>query len=195
MMKWIGSGAALILTIAPAFAQVPSERDSERMNPPSDKIQSPGDRPSSNSATLNGEDQEFIRKAAMINKIAMTEGQIAQHQGQSDKVRTFGDQMASDHARVGQALEQLAQTKGVPVPISPDRENGKEIDRLRSSHGDGFDRVFTTDAVKNDEAVVEMFRKASKSSDPDVALVARNSLPVLQSRLASARELKDGITK
>src|SRR5581483_6887445 len=64
---------------------------------------------------LSSSDQEFFAKAAASGLGEVNAGQMAQAQGSTDQVKTFGRQMMRDHGKANAELKQLAASKGVTL--------------------------------------------------------------------------------
>jgi putative membrane protein len=136
-------------------------------------------------AELSHADKQFFEKAA---KAGMKEVEISQgaltHLSSPD-VRDFAQMMVSDHTQANAGLQALAQQKGVVLPAPNPKIERKWSDNAK----DVEDEYLATMASEHKEAV-ELFEKASKSADPDIAAFAQKTLPTLQHHLEMAKQLK-----
>src|SRR5690242_17272429 len=78
---------------------------------------------------LSDADHKFVMEALEGGQMEVELGKLAEQKASSDAVKQFGQRMATDHARAGQELAQLAAGKGVEVPTQPARKTQMEKDR------------------------------------------------------------------
>jgi putative membrane protein len=117
-------------------------------------------------------------------------GKLAEQKASNDAVKQFGQRMATDHAKAGQELAQLATGKGIELPKQPDRKSQAEKDRLSKASGSTFDREYVKMMVKDHEKDVAAFKRASKDAkDPDVKAWAAKTLPTLEDHLKSIKQI------
>ncbi|HZR35439.1 MAG TPA: DUF4142 domain-containing protein [Nevskia sp.] len=144
---------------------------------------------------LSSSDQEFFAKAAASGLGEVNAGQMAQAQGSTDQVKTFGRQMMRDHGKANAELKQLAASKGVTLPDAPDADHQKELDQLKQKQGGEFDQEYAKGQVKDHKEAVSLFEKAAKSKDADIKAFAQKTLPVLKEHLTMAKSLDDQLQK
>jgi putative membrane protein len=140
-------------------------------------------------ADLSSSDKKFFDKAALAGLVEVAEGKLAVAQGSDPKVKAFGQQMVTDHTKANEELNQLAQKKDVSLPTAPEPKQEKAIAKLGAKSGTDFDKAYADNAVDDHKDAVDLFEKASKSSDPDIAAFATKTLPTLQSHLDMAKAL------
>jgi putative membrane protein len=104
--------------------------------------------------------------------------------------------MATDHARAGQELAQLAAAKGVELPKQPARKTQMEKDRLSKATGAAFDREYVTMMVKDHEKDVAAFRRQSQQArDPDLKAWAARTLPTLEDHLKAIEQIESQVAR
>lgn len=188
MNKWSIAGASLLCIAGGASAQAPS---TSQVNPPGDTMShSDMNAPSSKSDSVSQDDREFLRNAATGGIAQVEAAKLAQDQGTSPSVKSFGQEMVTDHSEVDSTLSQLAQSKGVTIPETPNARQRKAIDQLKTKQGAAFDKAYANWQVKGHEAAVSAYKKAEKSKDPDIAAFAKQTLPKLEQHLEDAKAMK-----
>jgi putative membrane protein len=145
------------------------------------------------SANLSSDDKDFITKAAQGGQEEVALGQLAQQNGSSDAVKSFGERMANDHQQANDKLKQIAQEKGVTLDENMPSDAQKDRDSLSKKKGADFDKAYMAMMVKDHEKDVKDFQKeADKGQDPDVKAFASQTLPTLQDHLNLAKQTKSG---
>ncbi len=145
-------------------------------------------------STANGgvptSDRKFMDKAAQGGMAEVELGQLAQQNGQSAEVKSFGKRMVDDHSKANDQLKQLAAQKGVSLPTTLDAKDQATKDKLSKLQGAEFDKAYMKDMVTDHKKDVAEFEHASKAAkDPDLKNWAGQTLPTLQSHLQEAQKI------
>src|SRR5437763_12090313 len=74
------------------------------------------DTPAAKSSSLSVKDKTFIKKAAKGGMMEVAMGKLAEQNGQSDDVKSFGKRMVTDHSKANEELKSIAEKKGVKLP-------------------------------------------------------------------------------
>jgi putative membrane protein len=126
---------------------------------------------------LSAKDKTFMKKAAKGGMMEVAMGKLAQQNGQSDDVNSFGKRMVTDHSKANDELKSIAQQKGVKLP-------NKELTEKWSS-----DKAYMDMMVKDHEKDLAEFQAETKDgSDPDVKNFADKTAKVVQEHLDLAKE-------
>jgi putative membrane protein len=136
-------------------------------------------------------DQAFLKDAIQGNLGEVTLGQLAQKNGNSEGVRSFGQMLVQDHSASNEKATELARKENVTPPTEPKPEAKAEQNKLSKLSGDAFDKEFVTYMVKDHEKDIKEFEKQAKGSDM-VASFAKDTLPTLQKHLKTAQSLASG---
>jgi putative membrane protein len=136
-------------------------------------------------------DKAFLKDAIQGNLGEVSLGQLAQKNGNSEGVRSFGQMLVQDHSASNQKATALAKKEGVTPPTEPKPEAKAEQDKLSKLSGDAFDKEFVNYMVKDHQKDIEEFEKQAKGSD-EVASFAKDTLPTLQKHLQTAQSLGGG---
>jgi len=176
MKRYVFTGAVVLaVAAAPAFAQTP-----------------PGQaRPTGQTAGQTTDkmaaDQKFIHEAAVGGMAEVELGKLAQQNGSSAEVKSFGQRMVDDHSKANDELKTLAQSKNVTLPTELDAKHKALHDRLAKLQGAQFDRAYMQAMVQDHKKDVSEFRRESTSAkDPDVKSFASKTLPTLEEHLKLA---------
>jgi putative membrane protein len=133
-------------------------------------------------------DATFLTDAIQINLAEISVGDLAQKNGGSDDVKSFGKMLVEDHTASNTKATSLAQANGITPPNEPNAAEKKLHDELAKLSGMEFDREFAKAMVKGHEDAIAKFEAASKGDD-DVAKFAQETLPTLQEHLKTAQSL------
>ena len=125
----------------------------------------------------SAKDKTFMKKAAKGGMMEVAMGKLAEQNGQSDDVKSFGKRMVTDHSKANDELKSIAQQKGIKLP-------SKEPTEKWSS-----DKVYMNMMVKDHEKDLAEFQAEAKDgSDPDVKNFADKTAKVVQEHLDLAKE-------
>ena len=72
--------------------------------------------PTGGGSSLSEKDKTFMKKAAKGGMMEVTMGKVAEQNGQSDDVKSFGKRMVTDHSKANDELKSIASKKGVQLP-------------------------------------------------------------------------------
>jgi putative membrane protein len=134
-------------------------------------------------------DPAFLTEAIQINLAEISVGDLAQKNGGSDDVKSFGKMLVDDHTASNTKATSLAQANGVTPPTEPKAADKQKHDELAKLSGADFDREFAKAMVKGHEEAISKFEAASKGDD-DIAKFAQETLPTLQKHLKAAQTLE-----
>lgn len=138
---------------------------------------------------LKRADTQFFEKAALSGKEEVIVSQVALTKASDPRVKEFAQMMVNDHGGANTKLAQLASTKSVVLPAKePSTEKW-----VSKKEGKGFDEEYMEKMVDAHKDAVDLFEKATKSTDADVAAFASSTLPTLQAHFAQAKEIKKSL--
>ncbi len=139
--------------------------------------------------------QTFMTKAIQGNLAEVAMGQLAQKQGESNEVRSFGQQLVTDHSAANQKLTSLASGMGVTPPTEPSKKHQSDQAKMAKLSGDAFDREFAKHMVADHRKEIAEHRRATKMKNEAAAGYATQTLPVLEKHLEMAQALSKGMGK
>jgi putative membrane protein len=135
------------------------------------------DSPTAKSSSVSVKDKTFMKKAAKGGMMEVAMGKLAEQNGQSDDVKSFGKRMVTDHSKANDELKSIAAKKGVKLP-------SKEPTEKWSS-----DKAYINMMVKDHEKdLAEFQEEANNGSDPDVKKFAEDTAKVVQEHLDLAKQ-------
>jgi putative membrane protein len=137
----------------------------------------------------------FVTKAAQGGIAEVALSQDAVERGQDGDVKTFAQELVTDHSQANEDLKQLAATKGWKVPLKTDAAHRAQAKRLSRLSGTAFDRAYVKGMVADHDAAVAMFQRYAKSgSDEDLKAWVTKTLPTLEDHQQTATALWDKLT-
>ena len=137
--------------------------------------------------------ETFLKKAIEGNFAEVSMGELAQQNGQSDAVKSFGRMLSTDHAAANQKALNAAQALGMNSPGGPNAKQKADHDKMSKMTGAGFDKMFATHMVADHQKDIAEYKKASKSKDA-AGEYASGQIDTLQKHLETAKSLKAGNT-
>jgi putative membrane protein len=137
--------------------------------------------------------QKFLKEAIEGNLAEVQMGQLAQKNGSSDAVRSFGQMLQKDHSDANQKATAAAQQLGMTPPSEPNSKQKAMYDRMSKLSGANFDREFAKHMVKDHKQDIRAFEKEAKKNDAAGAF-AKEALPTLNKHLETAQSLTGAAT-
>lgn len=136
-------------------------------------------------------DKEFLTDAIQGNLGEISVGELAQKNGESEGVRSFGKMLVDDHSAANATAKALAMKHDLTAPTEPKAEAKEVHDKLAKLSGDAFDREFAKAMIDDHKKDIEEFADQAEGSG-DVANFAKETLPTLQKHLQTAQSLSAG---
>jgi putative membrane protein len=113
------------------------------------------------------QDKMFLRKAAEGGIAEVKLGQLAAQKASSDDVKAFAQKMVDDHTKLNDEMAQVADSMGVMLPKSMNKEDQAEYDKLNTLSGNDFDLEYLSFMVKDHHKDLHEFRiEAASHADP-----------------------------
>ncbi len=135
------------------------------------------------------EDKAFFEKAAKSGEKEVKVSQAVLPQLTHAGVKAFAQTMIADHTAANNELKTLASSKGVTLPAPQtnysEKWSGKDHKEI--------DEYYIEEMISDHKDAVDLFEKAAKSDDVDIAAFASKTLPALRHHLESARTLEKAI--
>ncbi len=113
------------------------------------------------------QDKMFLRKAAEEGIAQVKLGQLAAQKGSSEDVKAFAQKMVDDHTKMNLEMGQVADSLGVMLPKSMNKDDQAEYDKLNALSGNDFDMEYLSYMVKDHHKDLHEFRlEAARPADP-----------------------------
>src|SRR5690349_12206595 len=84
----------------------------------------------------------FVKEAIQGNIAEVKMGELAQKNGASDGVKSFGKMLVTDHGKAKAQTVSLAKSLHIDPPTEPSAEAKQDYDKLAKLKGDDFDKEF-----------------------------------------------------
>jgi putative membrane protein len=146
----------------------------------------------SSGAFAQGADQKFMKEAIEGNLAEVKMGQLAQQNGASADVKSYGQMLVTDHGQANTKAQSVAQSINVTPPSEPNAKQKKDYDKMSKMTGAGFDKAFAQHMAADHKKAIAAFQKATKSKNSSVASFASETVPTLQKHLQTAQSLQKG---
>lgn len=136
------------------------------------------------------QDQNFAMQAAMSDMFEIQSSQLALQKSRNPAVLRFAQTMIDHHTMTSQKLATLATQKGATVPMALDPVQQQRIAALDSS-GRRFDRMYLAAQVTGHREAVQVYQtEIARGTDPEMKMLAQQTLPMIQEHLAMAGRIR-----
>lgn len=150
--------------------------------------------PQGGSTPLVESDQKFLRKAI---EGSLTEISAARHvvqAGSNPEVKSYANELLTDHTKAHEDLQKLAQQKGMNLPAEITGDHKDTVHDMTKLGGAQLDKKYAKEMVDDHEKDVKDFRDAAKDvKDPDLRAWAQKQIPILENHLTKAKLLEKKI--
>ncbi|WP_308163817.1 DUF4142 domain-containing protein [Bradyrhizobium sp. SRL28] len=109
--------------------------------------------------------EAFLKKAIEGNFAEVGMGDLAQKNGQSDGVKSYGKMLSTDHAAANQKALDAAKNLGMSPPAGPNAKQKADYDKMSKVSGAAFDKMFATHMVADHKKDIAEYNKASRIKD------------------------------
>jgi putative membrane protein len=196
-LRMLVLGTATALSPAILFAQSnpmnPAGSTSTANQPGQQQPSSTSMQDSGNNASEVGQtmkDKMFLRKAAEGGMAEVKFGQLAAQKASSDDVKAFGQKMVDDHTMLNNEMAPIADSMGVRVPKTINKEDQAEYDKLSGLSGSDFDTEYLTQMVKAHRKDLREFRmEAANAQDPTLKDAVEKGEKIIHEHLAMVDKL------
>jgi putative membrane protein len=143
---------------------------------------------------LSESDYKFVKDAAKGGQAEVQLGELAKQKGVNEAVKSFGEQMVTDHTKANNELQQIASQKGATLPSTVGYKENADIAHLQKATGKDFDKAYADHMVKDHKTDVKEFQDASKNlQDPDLRAFAAKTLPTLEQHYSAAKQMQAAV--
>lgn len=135
--------------------------------------------------------EDFAMAASASDTFEIVEAQYVLAQSTNGDVRSFAQQMLTDHGRTRAALEQAAAASGLHPPRAMDADQARMLMGLQAQKSPELDRTYLAQQVAAHQAAVDVESGyAAAGSDANLRKAAASAVPVIKHHLDMARALK-----
>lgn len=163
-----------------SLTAVDRQSTAAQTRPPADQVKGQG----------TAADAEFIQKAWQAGKSEVELAEVARAHAENDAIEDLAAMIEKDHRDANAQLHMIADRLDVKLPDRTAEQEATE-DRLETLRGAAFDREWVAQMIKDHEAGIELFTKASTSAtEATVKTFAGSKLPALKEHLKRLQALK-----
>lgn len=157
-----------------------------RAKPPQQAVTRPPEAPSPSAASL-----AFLHAAMSSNQFEIESGQLALHYSRDPAVRSFAQNLVSDHHHLSTRIVMAAQSAGAtPAPMLLPQHSAL-LAQLQGTPAAQFDEAFRNMQVMvHMQAIDAGQRYAATGDNPTLRSVASEMVPLLQAHLSAAQNLR-----
>ncbi|MFJ2982815.1 MULTISPECIES: DUF4142 domain-containing protein [unclassified Pseudomonas] len=139
---------------------------------------------------LAASSDDFVDAATEAGIAEVVTGNLALEKSQNAEIKTFAQQMVTDHTKANQKLGDIARKLDISVP-----DEAALTDKVKKVilewREESFDKSYVNNQVDAHEKAVELFKKEAASSDKaELKAFASETLPTLQHHLEQAKALQ-----
>jgi len=142
------------------------------------------------SSQIVASSNEFVNAAGSGGMMEVEMGKLAQTNGGSNDVKTYGKMLEKDHTDANNKLKEIAEGEHIQLPAAMLPEHQQHIDQLQMLKGKEFDKTFMPMMIDDHVKDIAEFEKAAAENKNDkIKAFAAGILPVLKKHLAKAKSI------
>ena len=140
-------------------------------------------------------DQKMLTDLAMANMAEIETAKLALQKTQSDRVKSFAQQMVDDHTKGLEEVRKVAAARSLTLPTELDAKHKAMAAKLEKLSGDKFDRSYMEQAgVQAHKEAHQLVTKAEASAkDSELKALATRLQPTIHQHLNNAEQLNAAI--
>lgn len=136
------------------------------------------------------QDKAFVRKAMEGSMAEIQLGQLAQEKASSDDVKQFGQKMVTDHTKLNDQMQPVAQQLGVTPPTQLSKKDQETKAKLQNLSGTQFDNEYIKCMLKDHQKDAAEFKdEAQRSQNPAVQQAAQQGEQVIDQHLQMIEQI------
>jgi putative membrane protein len=135
--------------------------------------------------------ETFLKKAIEGNFAEVSMGDLAQKNGESEDVKSYGKMLSTDHSAANQKALDVAKSMGMNPPSEPNTKQKADFDKMSKMSGASFDKMFAKHMISDHQKDIADYTKAAKNKDAGGEYAA-GQIDTLQKHLEAAKSLKPG---
>jgi len=144
-----------------------------------------------NTSSPNSIDTSFVTKAAYANLDEIDFAQLALTKSTNDSIRTFAQQMITDHTTALSGLDSIANQFSYTLPTTIDSAHAALKAQVMGLSGIGFDSTYINSQVADHINAITLFQsEVNLGNNPNIKGYASRMLPHLQEHLERAQSVK-----
>lgn len=138
--------------------------------------------------------EDFLKMVSASDLFEITAGMMAEDQGESSEISSFGQKLVHIHTRTNAALEEIARRKGIQLPDEMTADRKSLVNRLGEKEGAEFDQAFAEAQITALQEIINLYEQGDKQiTNPEVQGFINQILPVLREHLAEIQNVQTGL--
>jgi putative membrane protein len=135
----------------------------------------------------------FVATVAVANLFEIESSQLALSRSRSSDVKEFASRMVTDHKMAGTKFKKAVTEARLTMPPEKlDAKHQAELDKLKSSSGEAFDKAYIEAQYKAHTEAVDLMRAYMRDGDtPHLKAFAGDMLPTLEGHLNHVNKLRN----
>lgn len=140
-------------------------------------------------------DQKMLTDLAMANMAEIETARLALQKTQSDRVKSFAQQMVDEHSKGLEEVRKVASAHSLTLPTELDAKHKALASKLEKLSGDKFDRSYMEQAgVQSHQEAQQLVAKTESSArDDELKSLATRLKPTIHQHLNNAEQLNAAI--
>jgi putative membrane protein len=140
-------------------------------------------------------DQKMLTDLAMANMAEIETAKMALQKTQSDRVKSFAQQMVDEHTKGLDEVRKVASARSVTLPNELDAKHKALATKLEKLSGDKFDRSYMEQAgVQSHKEAQQLVAKVETSAkDDELKSLATRLKPTIHQHLNNAEQLNAAV--
>ena len=156
----------------------------------STKTEASASKTEASSAKLTAKEKTFAIKAAGGNLAEAKLGELASTKGASDDVKSFGQQMVTDHGKANTDLEAVYGKIGMKFEPKLNAKQQATFDKLSALSGAAFDKAYVADMLNDHTKDVAEYKEMMKTTkNADLKSYESETLPVIEHHLMMIKDI------
>ncbi len=137
---------------------------------------------------------KFIKEAAEGNEAEIAMAEVGIQRAQNPELKSFCQQLQSDHTKANDQLRPLAQKYGVSIEQPIKGKSHHEMAKLEKESGAKFDQKFAEAMLKDHQKDIQKYQRAANElQDSDVKQYAQTLLPTLEQHFQTAETVAKAV--
>jgi len=141
-------------------------------------------------APLSQADQDLMKQVAMGGMMQLQVSQLAVDKASSEDVRKLAQAEVEEQTGLSAKLKEIASTKGVTLPTTPDAETQAMLTKMQGLSGAEFDRQYVQQSGVNGHEKLDrvMSKVESDAKDQSLKNLAKAAHPLVKTHLQVSRD-------
>jgi len=180
--------AVLALTHSAGLAQAPATPGAATTPPATGTAEKP--------KVMSMPDKKFVKDTAKSFFYEMKLAEAAKGGATSEATKKFAELVNKELLKGWEPLGEIAKANGEILPTELTGGDKSALERLKKIKGDGFDKLFFREILKEAKGIERDFKTAAKSAtDPAIKSFATNYLAIVEGHLTEGEKAEKESTK